>query len=466
MRDAIFFFDLELGHRFVSAFDDEERVVTEAARSTRRARDGAFAAAFGHLRLEVRVRIDERNRAPKACGKKNFTAACELFEACDERGVVLRVGRALACESRGANAGRAAERVHFETRIICERERHRGLRDGHRFFCRVLFERRAVFDDDELVGSGADVFERSHVERKTFEQRAELVELAAVGRRDHEHVHDARRHAASLACYPRVMPKMVPVRFEPIGVVHSRLKEKRAAPRQGVVAHADGIIEIFKTTGMEHALEDLEGFDRIFVIFHFHGAKDFRPKVLPPRSSVRRGVLATRSPHRPNAIGLSVVRLFGVEGLVLRVGDIDMIDGTPVLDVKPYVPYADAFPNAHAGWLDDEAKKSREETPPDPIAPYEIRFEDDAARALAWLEAPGENLRTDNQRALALGPAPHAYRRIRKKGDAMEIAIKDFRATFTAHERTITVTRVYSGYSPKELATTAPELHKIFCDRD
>jgi hypothetical protein len=163
---------------------------------------------------------------------------------------------------------------------------------------------------------------------------------------------------------------------------------------------------------------------------------------------------------------LSVVRLFDVEGLVLRVGDIDMIDGTPVLDIKPYVPYADAFPNARAGWLDHEAEKSREQTPPDPIASYEIHFEDDAASALAWLGAHGENLRAEIQRALALGPAPHAYRRIRKKGDAMEIALKDFRAAFTARERTITVTRVYSGYSPKELATTAPELHRKFCDRD
>ena len=258
------------------------------------------------------------------------------------------------------------------------------------------------------------------------------------------------------------MPKMV---FEPIGVVRSPYKEKREAPRQGVIEHAEGTIEMFRTTGIEHALEDLEGFDRIFVIFHFHEANDFRPKVLPPRSSVRRGVLATRSPHRPNPIGLSVVRLLGVSDCVLRVGDIDMIDGTPVLDIKPYVPYADAFPDARAGWLEDEAKKSREASPPDPIAAYEIHFEDDAARALAWLEAHGENLRADVTRALALGPTPHAYRRIRKKGDVFELAIKDFRATFTTRSRTITVTRVYSGYSAKELATTAPELHQAFASR-
>lgn len=255
--------------------------------------------------------------------------------------------------------------------------------------------------------------------------------------------------------------------FEPIGVVHSPFTEKRAAPRQGVVAHAEGSIELFAKTGYEDALSDLEGFERIFVIFHFHRADHFRPKVLPPRSSVRRGVLATRSPHRPNPIGLSIVRLVAIEGLVLRVGDIDMIDGTPVLDVKPYVPYADAFPNARVGWLDDERARdaSESEAPRDPIASYDVKFEEDAARALAWLARRGENLREALERALALGPRPHAYRRIRKKGDALEIAVKDFRAAFTAHDHTITVTRVYSGYSPKELATSAPELHRAFASR-
>jgi len=256
------------------------------------------------------------------------------------------------------------------------------------------------------------------------------------------------------------MPK-----FEPIGVVHSPFKEKRAAPRQGVVAHAEGTIELFRKTGMRDALADLEGFDRVFVIFHFHEAEHFRPKVLPPRSSVRRGVFATRSPHRPNAIGLSVVKLRAIEDCTLHVSDLDMIDGTPVLDLKPYVPYADAFPNARAGWLDDERARAIDDTPRDPITPYAIAFEEDAARALAWLDARGVALRADLEASLALGPAPHAYRRIRKKGDAFEIAVKDFRAAFRARDRTITVTRVYSGYSPRELATSAPALHRAFVSR-
>ncbi len=140
--------------------------------------------------------------------------------------------------------------------------------------------------------------------------------------------------------------------FEPIGFVRSPYKEKRDAPRQGVVESAEATIELVKTTGMLDAIADLDGFERIIVLFHFHDAPNFRPKVQPPRSAVRRGVLATRSPHRPNPIGLSVVRLLGVDGLVLRIGDVDAIDGTPVLDVKPvlrgFIPRGDVCEPAWA----------------------------------------------------------------------------------------------------------------------
>jgi tRNA-Thr(GGU) m(6)t(6)A37 methyltransferase TsaA len=103
----------------------------------------------------------------------------------------------------------------------------------------------------------------------------------------------------------------------------------------------------------EQALRDLEGFEYIWVIAWLHLNEDWTPTVIPPRGpKVRRGLFATRSPHRPNPIGLSALRLLKVEGRTLHVRGIDLIDGTPVLDVKPYVPYADAFPNAREGWLE------------------------------------------------------------------------------------------------------------------
>jgi hypothetical protein len=164
-----------------------------------------------------------------------------------------------------------------------------------------------------------------------------------------------------------------------------------------------------------------------------------------------------------------------VNGLVLEVGDIDLIEGTPVLDIKPYVPYADAFPNARAGWLDEEATAAAQiaggddrGAPRDPIAAYSVTFAPEAERALTWLDAREVDLRSALVAQLALGPAPHAYRRIRKRGDALEIAIKSFRATFVAEGRIIRVTRIDSGYKPKELATREGaelDLHRAFVAR-
>ena len=103
------------------------------------------------------------------------------------------------------------------------------------------------------------------------------------------------------------------------------------------------------------ALADLDTFDHVWLVtwLHLNGPRH-RPMVRPPRGGRKRGVLATRAPHRPNPIGLSAVRLLRVDGLVLHVQGVDLIDGTPVLDLKPYVPDFDALPHASRGWLGEE----------------------------------------------------------------------------------------------------------------
>ena len=148
--------------------------------------------------------------------------------------------------------------------------------------------------------------------------------------------------------------------FHAIGVVRSPYKERFGTPRQPTVttqvlgdAALDAEILLYAGCDYEMALEGIEEFDYIWVISWLHLNTGWKPKVIPPRGpKVSRGVFATRAPHRPNSIGLSALRLMGVEGRVLKVRGIDLLDGTPVLDIKPYVPYADAFPGAHAGWLD------------------------------------------------------------------------------------------------------------------
>src|SRR5262249_50543581 len=128
-----------------------------------------------------------------------------------------------------------------------------------------------------------------------------------------------------------------PLVLEPIGFVRSDLETKVQAARQPRAASgAAARIELLAGRNFEHALEDLASWELIWVLFWFHQNEGGRPRVLPPRSTTgRRGVFATRSPHRPNPIGMSVVRLERVDGLILHVRDSDMLDGTPVLDLKP-----------------------------------------------------------------------------------------------------------------------------------
>ncbi|WP_306601690.1 tRNA (N6-threonylcarbamoyladenosine(37)-N6)-methyltransferase TrmO [Geothrix sp. 21YS21S-2] len=148
--------------------------------------------------------------------------------------------------------------------------------------------------------------------------------------------------------------------FHPIGTVRSPYRQRIDAPHQATVdARGPGGATLELDPGLpEETLRDLEGFAYIWVVFALHKSEGWAPTVRPPRGPrVKRGVFATRSPHRPNAIGLSAVELLGIEGRTLLLGDVDLLDGTPVLDIKPYVPYADAFPEARAGWIDavDEA---------------------------------------------------------------------------------------------------------------
>jgi tRNA (adenine37-N6)-methyltransferase len=150
------------------------------------------------------------------------------------------------------------------------------------------------------------------------------------------------------------------LRLEVIGHVRSPYKERFGTPRQPPVTEQtledralEASIELLPGRNFEQALKDLAGFEYIWVLAWLHLNEGWNPQVVPPRGpEVKRGLFATRAPHRPNPIGLSALRLIGIEGRVLKVRGIDLLDGTPVLDIKPYIPYSDAFPDAKAGWLE------------------------------------------------------------------------------------------------------------------
>jgi tRNA-Thr(GGU) m(6)t(6)A37 methyltransferase TsaA len=231
--------------------------------------------------------------------------------------------------------------------------------------------------------------------------------------------------------------------FEPIGTIRTPFKEKVSAPRQPRAAlGVRGTVELLPQ--YEHALSDLDRWEYVWLLFLFDRNEGWRPKVLPPRSDgKRRGVFATRSPHRPNPIGMSVVKLESVEGLTLHVANVDILDGTPLLDIKPYVAYADAYPDAGGGWL----------PPDDPAPAYDVVWSPRAEAADRYLrDTHGIELRATVTSILALGPQPHPYRRIRKDGDALKLAYKDWRVRFQVEGRAVTVLSVHTGYRAKELA--------------
>jgi tRNA-Thr(GGU) m(6)t(6)A37 methyltransferase TsaA len=246
--------------------------------------------------------------------------------------------------------------------------------------------------------------------------------------------------------------------LQPIGVVRSPFKERVDAPRQPSAARGvAGSIELFSGRNFEQALEDIQSFNFIWVLFWFHLNSAWKPKVQPPRSGLKRGVFATRSPYRPNPIGLSVVELLKVEGLTLSVQSLDILDGTPVLDLKPYIAYVDSLPDASSGWL---------EAPSDPQPEFGVEFTPLAAEQLSFLSSRcNVEIAAGFVAALKLGPEPQAFRRIRRDGAGYLIAVKDWKARFVAAQRTITVLDFQSGHKPQVLALgddPALEAHRAF----
>lgn len=137
----------------------------------------------------------------------------------------------------------------------------------------------------------------------------------------------------------------------PIGIIHSPFTEPRGMPIQPAGARGvAGTVEVFEEFCA--GLADLDGFSHVILLYHFHRSEGFSLSVVPFLDAQARGVFATRAPRRPNPIGLSVVRLCGIDGGVMRIENVDVLDGTPLLDIKPYVPQFDAAEDVRIGWLE------------------------------------------------------------------------------------------------------------------
>lgn len=151
---------------------------------------------------------------------------------------------------------------------------------------------------------------------------------------------------------------MSKINYRPIGVIRTPFKEVKGTPIQPT-----GAVGVRGSVHVEaqyrEGLKDIEGFSHLILLYHFHLAEGYSLQVRPYLDTEKRGMFATRIPGRPNPIGLSVVRLVGVDGCTLHVEDVDIIDGTPLLDIKPYVPDFDMRETDDIGWLTGRSRNVR-----------------------------------------------------------------------------------------------------------
>jgi tRNA (adenine37-N6)-methyltransferase len=143
--------------------------------------------------------------------------------------------------------------------------------------------------------------------------------------------------------------------YHPIGIIHSPFQDIADMPIQP--AGARGVAgTVAADESYREGLKDVDGFSHVILLYHFHLSQGYSLQVKPFLDNAERGVFATRAPRRPNPIGMSIVRLVRVEGSVLHIEDVDIVDGTPLLDLKPYVPLFDVRQVAKTGWLADRGE--------------------------------------------------------------------------------------------------------------
>jgi len=150
------------------------------------------------------------------------------------------------------------------------------------------------------------------------------------------------------------MEKQHSLELKPIGIIHSPYRDREQAPRQGSGREEICQVEVFEQ--FEQGLKDVEGFSHIILIYWLHKSAGYHLLVIKPRASKARGLFTTRSPNRPNPLGLCVVELVAKEGRILKVRGLDAIDGSPLLDIKPYIPAIDGKANVRVGWLEGKLK--------------------------------------------------------------------------------------------------------------
>lgn len=231
------------------------------------------------------------------------------------------------------------------------------------------------------------------------------------------------------------------MQLSPIAIAHTPYKEKFAIPRQpGLVHAARGSIEFLEGYQSPDMLQGIEQFSHLWLVFVFHQTQEqgWKASVRPPRlgGNAKMGVLATRSTFRPNPIGLSVVKLEAVtrhqQGIRLEISGMDLVDGTPLLDIKPYLPYADALPDAQAGFAQTE-----------PEAELQVVFLADVENQLNALSRSHPELKALISQVLAQDPRP-AYRKGKPDTKQYGVKLAGFNVCFQVSDSLCQVTDIQS----------------------
>lgn len=232
---------------------------------------------------------------------------------------------------------------------------------------------------------------------------------------------------------PRQTTNPETLTLRPIGYLRSVAESKYELPPQPDQSlHAQGVVEIVPGSNYEVALRDLDGFSRIWLIWWFHKNENWRPTTLPPRGRTgRKGTFASRSPYRPNPLGMSNVKLVGVDGPRLYIGSHDLLDETPILDIKPYIPEFDSFPQESAGWYDEMVADLSKPG-------FSLHLSPQAGELLN--EQP--ELFRQLTEILSHDPYPHRTRRIVNYDDGYRIALGDWRCFYFVESDTVQIQRI------------------------
>jgi tRNA-Thr(GGU) m(6)t(6)A37 methyltransferase TsaA len=229
------------------------------------------------------------------------------------------------------------------------------------------------------------------------------------------------------------------IELDTVGIIHTPYKEKFAVPRQpGLVSAAKAQLILSPPYDEADALRGIEQFSHVWLIFAFHETMDkgWNPTVRPPRlgGNERLGVFATRSTFRPNPLGLSVAKLDGItiknNQCILNLSGIDLVDGTPILDIKPYVPYADSLPNAEAGYATDA-----------PVADMPVLFTDEAVNQITAQHRKHPELRDLIAQVLAQDPRP-AYKKNKTTRQEYGVKLYDFNVRWVIESDITTVVSI------------------------